>query len=144
MTPKQEMNQVFRSAAEFAFDELAKHHEFLPFAVVITKTGELRFMQLGPDQVAAEGLANLDALRRLLRAEAHKHIYRSVAVASDVRIRMHDTGEIVDAVRVEMEHVAASPAAGVLPYRFVGDEIDQPIEPYFEESDVPILTGSGA
>src|SRR5262249_7615128 len=104
-TPGDDMNLVCRTAADFAFQQVGKHGDFLPFAVAIDGDGSLCFVRLGEDQVEDGGEKDLAKVRKILRAGAKKGKYNVTAVASDVRVRMEESGEITDAIRIEVEHV---------------------------------------
>ena len=64
-TPRDDMELVCRSASDFAIEQIAKHGDFIPFAVVIDHVGGLRFVQLGEDQVKDGGERSLTKIRNL-------------------------------------------------------------------------------
>lgn len=132
----EEMNLVYRTAAGFALEQLEKNHEFHPFAVVNPGVGEIRMIALADDQIDSDGLKSLQTLRKILAREAEQGRIRCVAVAYIVRVRLAEaTGGVSDAVRIELEHVDGRPAAGILPYTFAGNQLQQPLDPFFEAYD---------
>jgi hypothetical protein len=134
-TPRDDMNLVCRTAGDFAFQQIAKYGDFIPFAVVIDREGGLRFVALGEDQVEDGGPKDLAKVRNILRAGAKKGEYVATAVASDVRVRLEDNGEVTDAVRVEVEHISDEPTTCILPYRRKKKAVGQHIDPYLEPGD---------
>jgi hypothetical protein len=138
-SPRDEMNNILRIAGDFAFEQISKHGDFIPFAVVLAKEGDLRFIQLGEDIVTDGGKEDLAAVRRILLAGAKKKEYRATSLVSDIRYSMADTGEITDAVRVEVEHIDDIPITCILPYRRSGTKVDQHLEPFLEPGECTVF-----
>jgi hypothetical protein len=139
-TPRDDMELVCRSASDFAIEQIAKHGDFIPFAVVIDHVGGLRFVQLGEDQVKDGGERSLTKIREILRTNAKKGAYMATAVASDVRVRLNKTGEITDAIRVEVEHASDEPITCMLPYCKTEKGFEQRIDPYLEPGDRTVFS----
>ena len=59
------MNLVCRTAGDFAFEQIEKSGDFIPFAVVIGGDGSLRFVALGDDQVEDGGQNDLVKVRKI-------------------------------------------------------------------------------
>jgi hypothetical protein len=74
----------------------------------------------------------LAKVRRILRAGARRGEYAAAAVASNVRVRLDKSGEVTDAIRVEVEHVNDVPITCILPYRRKGKNVEQHLAPYME------------
>jgi hypothetical protein len=129
------MNLVCRTAGDFAFQQIEKHGDFIPFAVVIGGDGGLRFVALGEDQVQDGGQKDMEKVRKILRAGAKKGEYNVTAVVSDVRVRLEKSGEVTDAIRVEVEHAEDEPITCILPYRKKKKAVEQHIDPYLEPGE---------
>jgi hypothetical protein len=48
---------------------------------------------------------------------------------------MDETGEVTDAIRVEVEHVSDEPITCILPYRKRKKSVEQHIDPYMEPGE---------
>lgn len=134
-TTRDDMNAVCRTATDLAFERIAKRGGFIPFAVVIAREGDVRFVALGDDLVDGKGERGLATLRKRLRAGAKKGEYKATAIASDVRVRLDENGEVTDAIRIEVEHVEDEPITCCLPYRRKEKAVEQHIDPYLEPGD---------
>lgn len=134
-TPREAMNQILHTAADLAFELIEKNGEFVPFAVVIDRENELRMIALGDDQLEDDGEKDLAKVREILIDFATKGELLTSAVISDVRVRMDESGEVTDAVRVEIEHAEDQPITVILPYRLKESAVEQHIEPYLEPGE---------
>jgi hypothetical protein len=52
---------------------------------------------------------------------------------------LHETGEVTDAVRVEVEHAEDDPITCMLPYRKHQQGVEQHLDPYFEPGECVVF-----
>jgi hypothetical protein len=106
-----DLDSLLEPALGFAQQQLAKHGEFFPYAVVVRADGETEMIAGRPDPDDERPASNdvIDACRIVL-TERRDHL-RAVAVIADVRLR-----EGSDAIRVELEHTEGAALTVLLPY----------------------------
>jgi len=99
------------AALPFATQMLAKHGEFLPYAVAMKGDGQIAMVagDTGSEQPPSADV--LAVIYQGLRAKASE--YRAAAVVADVRLREEGT----DAIQVEVEHREGIALKVLLPYR---------------------------
>lgn len=134
-TPRDEMNHLLRTAADLALEQIEEHGEFVPFAVVLAQGDELRLIALGDDELQDDGEKDLTKIRDILLGISKNEEFVATAIISDVRVRMEESGEVTDAVRVEIEHAEDQPITVILPYRLENSVVEQHIEPYTEPGE---------
>ncbi|MHB8956356.1 MAG: hypothetical protein ACYC4U_25510 [Pirellulaceae bacterium] len=71
-------------------------------------------------------------IRKILLAGAKTGEYISTAVVSNVQVRFNETGEVMAAIRVEVEHAKDEPITCMLPYRKKDKGVEQHIDPHLE------------
>ena len=106
-----DLDGLLEPALGFGQQQLDKHGEFFPYAVVVRTDGQTEMVAARPeatDKQPASG-AVIDACRTTL-AERRDQL-RAAAVVAD--IRLPDGG---DAIRVELEHTEGPALTVLLPY----------------------------
>jgi hypothetical protein len=107
---QQDLDGLLEPALGFAQQQLDRHGEFFPFAVVVRSDGQTEMVAARPDAnndrpVSADVI---DACRTTL-AEQRDHL-RAAAVVADVRLPDGD------AIQVELEHTEGPALTVLLPY----------------------------
>jgi hypothetical protein len=121
--PRADMDSVLDEGIRTAIFFLEKNSEFFPFAVALSRQGEIRHVQgyTGEEQPASPKVIEL--LQRGLKADASSGFIMCCGVITDVRLRHRDTGESSDAIRVEIEHAAANPVTCYLSYHLEAGKV---------------------
>jgi len=120
---KQDMCSVLNEAIALAMFLLQKNGEFHPFAVVLTRQGEMRHKQAWTQHCSSSADQIRELLRSGLRRYGLQEAYRATAVVSDTRLRPIDGGSSRDAIRVEIEDAAEPPVTCYLPYMFDSGQV---------------------
>jgi hypothetical protein len=105
------MDALLNAALPFAKQQLAKHGEFFPYGVAMTRDGKITMIAgyTGSDRPPSTEV--LDILYAGLRSKAEEN--RGAAVVADVRLK----GEGNDAIQVEIEHREGVALKVFQPYR---------------------------
>jgi hypothetical protein len=90
---------------------LAKHGEFFPYAVAMSRNGEIAMIAGYTGTEKPPSAEVLGILYEGLRSKAEEN--RGAAIAADVRLK----GEGTDAIQVEVEHREGIALKVFLPYR---------------------------
>jgi hypothetical protein len=107
-----DLDGLLEPALSFAQQQLDKHGEFFPYAVVVRADGQPEMVAARPDAADDQPASGdvIDACRTTL-AERRDQL-RAAAVVADVRLP--DNGS--DAIRVELEHTEGPALTVLLPY----------------------------
>lgn len=106
-----DMDELLNAALPFARQQLAKHGEFFPYGVAMTRDGKVAMIAgyTGTERPPSNEV--LGILYEGLRARAEEH--RGAAVVADVRLR----AEATDAIQIEVEHREGIALKVFQPYR---------------------------
>lgn len=106
-----DLDSLLDPALGFAQQQLDKHGEFFPYAVVVRTGGQIEMVAARADS-ANDGPRSADVIVacRTTLAERRDHL-RAAAVVADVRL---PDGR--DAIRVELEHTEGPALTVALPY----------------------------
>lgn len=120
---KQRMDQLMDECIQKALSLIDAHGEFYPFGVTRDASGQLSATQarLVEDNPSVE-LVTQTLLRGLL-SETNQGMYTTVAIVSDVRLRLPGTGMYTDAIRVMLEDRLATPMDFFMPYERQGKKL---------------------
>ncbi len=110
------MNAVLEEGINTAVHFLNGNGEFFPFAVVVTKRGEMRHVQGWTEEQRPPSDQVIHLLYSGLRQCAVEEEYRTTALISDVRLRETDSDSFTDAIRVAIEDFEEAPVTCYLPY----------------------------
>jgi hypothetical protein len=105
------MDALLGAALPFAKQQLAKHGEFFPYGVAMSRDGQIGLVAGYTGTERPPSTEVLDILYEGLRSKAEEN--RGAAVVADVRLR----GEETDAIQVEVEHRDGIALKVFLPYR---------------------------
>ena len=113
--PREEIEQLLHYLLPVAEEQLNRDGEFLPYAAILDADGEVSSV------VAAEGeepdIAELLlALHTELREQAAGGTIRASGIAADVTLTDPDSGEVTDAVQLELDHADADAVDVYVPY----------------------------
>lgn len=106
-----DLDALVEPALGFAQQQLAKHGEFFPYAVVIRSDGDTEMIAARPNP-DDEHPASTDVIDACLVAvtERRDHL-RAAAIVADVRL-----ADSRDAIRVDLEHSEGAALSLLLPY----------------------------
>lgn len=106
-----DLDSLLGPALGFAQQQLDKHGEFYPYAVVVDTDGQQRMVAAETD---AEQPASADVITTLVAGlTEQRENLRAAAIVADVRLPDQET----DAIRVILEHTDRIALSVVLPYR---------------------------
>jgi hypothetical protein len=105
------MDALLNAAIPFAQQQLAKHGEFFPYGVAMTRDGQTGMVAGYTGTERPPSTEVLDIIYEGLRSKADEN--RAAAVVADVRLK----GEEADAIQVEVEHRDGIALKIFLPYR---------------------------
>jgi hypothetical protein len=106
-----DLDSLLNAALPFARQQLAKHGEFFPYGVAMTRDGKITMIAGYTGTERPPSTEVLETLYEGLRSKAEEN--RAAAVVSDVRLR----GEGTDAIQVEIEHREGIALKVFQPYR---------------------------
>lgn len=120
---RQELDTLLDDALRMALQLVAKHGSHIPFAMIVTPTGQRA-------NIAADNsiVRDPEVLFATVRDELIKTIQRqgarAFALASNVHYKRRDTGEDTDATQVQLEHIDGTSVTCYLPYQvLVGQSV---------------------
>jgi hypothetical protein len=105
------MDALLNAALPFAKQQLAKHGEFFPYGVAMTREGKIAMIAGYTGSERPPSSEVLDILYEGLRSKAEEN--RGAAVVADVRLK----GQGTDAIQVEIEHREGVALKVLQPYR---------------------------
>jgi len=106
-----DLDGLLNPALGFAQQQLDKHGEFYPYAVVVDADGQQRMVAA---DTGDEQPASADLISTLIAALAdERDLLRAAAIVADVRVR--ELGS--EAIRVTLEHSERIALTILLPYR---------------------------
>ena len=122
--PTEEIQEILNFLLPFAEQMLSEHGEFYPYAAALGSDGEVSAVgaDLEDDDSPDVGEVLL-ALHEGLRKQAAEGEIRASGIAADVTLTDPDSGEITDAVQVELDHADADAVDIFVPYETEGDGI---------------------
>jgi hypothetical protein len=106
-----DLDALLNAALPFAQQMLAKHGEFFPYGVAMTRDGQIAMIAGYTGTEKPPSSEVLAVLYEGLRTKAEEN--RAAAVVADVRLRDEGT----DAIQVEVEHHEGIALKLFLPYR---------------------------
>ncbi|MBI2190810.1 MAG: hypothetical protein HYU36_02350 [Planctomycetes bacterium] len=112
-----DLDELLNALYSFAQEMLAKHGEFHPFGVSLSRDGEMALEQgyTGDEHPPSEQM--IDTLVGGLRAMAGKQEIRAAGICLDVRVTPPGTTEKSDAICARLEHENGEAVEVYLPYR---------------------------
>jgi hypothetical protein len=113
--PKEEIELLLNYLLPLAEEMLSKQGEFYPYAAMMDTGGEVQSVSAAPDEQPDVGELLL-ALHTELRSQAAEGAIRASGIASDVTLTDPDSGEVTDAVQLELDHAEAEPVDVYVPY----------------------------
>jgi hypothetical protein len=113
--PRQEIEQLLRYLLPVAEQQLNQEGEFMPYAATLDTAGEVNAVQAadGEEPDVSELLL---ALHAELREQAAQGAIRASGIAADVTLTDPDSGEVTDAVQLELDHAEADAIDVYVPY----------------------------
>lgn len=118
--PKEEIQQLLNYLLPFAEQMLSSHGEFYPYAATMDVGGEVQAVSAAGDEQPDVGEL-LTALHAELREQAADGTIRASGIAADVTLTDPDSGEVTDAVQLELDHAETAAVDVYVPYTS-GDE----------------------
>jgi hypothetical protein len=121
--PRQEIEQLLRYLLPVAEEQLNREGEFVPYAATLDTAGEVNAVQAadGEEPDVSELLL---ALHTELRQQAAEGAIRASGIAADVTLTDPDSGEVTDAVQLELDHAEADAIDVYVPYTSGTDGIE--------------------
>ena len=120
--PKEEIQQLLNYLLPFAEQMLSSHGEFYPYAATMDAGGEVQAVSAAGDEQPDVGEL-LTALHAELREQAAEGTIRASGIAADVTLTDPDSGEVMDAVQLELDHAETEAVDVYVPYTS-GDDDD--------------------
>jgi hypothetical protein len=113
--PRQEIEQLLRYLLPVAEEQLNREGEFVPYAATLGADGEVNAVNAanGDEPDVSELLL---ALHTELREQAAEGAIRASGIAADVTLTDPDSGEVTDAVQLELDHAEADAIDVYVPY----------------------------
>jgi hypothetical protein len=113
--PRQEIEQLLRYLLPVAEEQLNREGEFVPYAATLGADGEVNAVNAanGEEPDVSELLL---ALHTELREQAAEGAIRASGIAADVTLTDPDSGEVTDAVQLELDHAEADAIDVYVPY----------------------------
>jgi hypothetical protein len=118
--PREEIEQLLNYLLPFAEQMLSKDGEFHPYAATMGADGEVQAVSAAGDERPDVGELLL-ALHDELREQASQGAIRASGIAADVTLTDPDSGEVTDAVQLELDHAETEAVDVYVPYTS-GDE----------------------
>jgi hypothetical protein len=119
--PKEEIQQLLNYLLPFAEQMLSSHGEFYPYAATMNAGGEVQAVSAAGDEQPDVGEL-LTALHAELREQAAEGRIRASGIAADVSLTDPDSGEVTDAVQLELDHVETEAVDVYVPYTSDDDD----------------------
>jgi hypothetical protein len=113
--PKEEIEQLLRYLLPVAEEQLNREGEFRPYAATLDAEGEVNSVAAGEGENPDVGDLLL-ALHTELRDQATGGAIRASGIAADVTLTDPDSGDVTDAVQLELDHVETEAVDVYVPY----------------------------
>lgn len=113
--PRDEIEQILNYLLPFAEQMLSKEGEFYPYAATMDAEGEVQAVSAAGDERPNVGELLL-ALHTELRSQASQGTIRASGIAADVTLTDPDSGEVTDAVQLELDHAETDAVDVYVPY----------------------------
>jgi hypothetical protein len=112
--PKEEIEQLLNFLLPVAEEQLNRDGAFLPYAAMLDTDGEVKSVsaESRPEDVGDLLLA----LHTELREQAAEGAIRASGIAADVTLTDPDSGEVTDAVQLELDHAETEAVDVYVPY----------------------------
>lgn len=102
--PKEESEEVLNFLLQFAEQLLQKHGEFFPFAAAMLEDGEVQAITSYDGNEKPESQKVIDNLEEVFVRGAKSNEYRATGLAYMVGYTNQQTGQMDDAVCVNLDH----------------------------------------
>ena len=113
--PKQEIQLLLNYLLPFAERMLSEHGEFYPDAATMDAGGEVEAVSAAGDERPDVGEL-LATIHTELRERAAAGAIRASGIAADVTLTDPDSGEVTDAVQLELDHAETEAVDVYVPY----------------------------
>jgi len=113
--PREEIEQLLRYLLPVAEEQLNREGEFRPYAATLDTDGEVNSVGAAEGDEPDVGEL-LVALHAELRAQAAGGAIRASGIAADVTLTDPDSGEMMDAVQLELDHAETEAVDVYVPY----------------------------
>ena len=114
--PREEIELILNYLLPFAERMLSKHGEFYPFAATMDSGGEVQAVSAAAEEERPDVGELLLALHAELRGQASEGTIRASGIASDVSLTDPDSGDVTDAVQLELDHAETDAVDVYVPY----------------------------
>jgi predicted methyltransferase MtxX (methanogen marker protein 4) len=117
-TPRDELDALLNAVLPFAEQMLRQHGDFYPFGATIGRDGKISLVQadVGDEEEIPDSPELVHILYEGLRDQAVRGEIRGGAVCTNVAIRLHESDEETDVVRVSLDHAKHEPLDVLQPY----------------------------
>jgi hypothetical protein len=112
--PREEIERLLRYLLPVAEQQLNKDGEFLPYAAMLDAEGEVQAVSASAAPADVGEL--LLALHTKLREQAAEGAIRASGIAADVTLTDPDSGDVTDAVQLELDHAETEAVDVYVPY----------------------------
>jgi hypothetical protein len=116
MSPKEESEGVLNVGLPFAQKMLVEHREFYPFAFARLGDGKVVAVATVESQEHPKPQEIIEKLVTSLKAGVARGEYRASGVFMNARVKSPERGELVDAIQVNLEHIAGYCVDVYVPY----------------------------
>jgi hypothetical protein len=113
--PKEEIQLLLNYLLPFAEQMLSKHGEFYPYAATMDTGGDVQAVSAAGDEPPDVGEL-LATLHAELRERAAEGAIRASGIAADVTLTDPDSGDVTDAVQLELDHAETDAVDVYVPY----------------------------
>jgi hypothetical protein len=120
--PRDEIEQLLRYLLPFAEERLNAEGQFRPYAAMMKADGEVKSVAAAAGEAPDVGELLL-ALHAALREQAAAGAIRASGIAADVTLTDPDSGEVTDAVQLELDHAETQAVDVYVPYTSEADGI---------------------
>jgi len=118
-SPRSDADRVLNAGISIALDKLVGQGEFYPFAVALTREGELQVLTARENGARPGSDAFMEALEDALSAGARSGSFVAAAIVADFAFEKPVAGGERDAIRVALESAAGDAVTCYLPYVMV-------------------------
>ena len=113
---KAEVEGLMNASIPFAEQSLAKNGSFNPFGRVINESGEFNYVMPFDESESMNSTDLIEMIKAGFRKSAASGTIRASALFYDVRIKHPSSGEMIDAIAVNLDHKQAYSIVILLPY----------------------------